>query len=54
MIARQGHVALIVPDFARWPVATQRMGIYEYRGDHQWFDRSPSNSSQYFYIGFWS
>lgn len=54
MIARQGHIAVILPDFARWPVAQDRVGIYEYCGDHKWIDRSPKHASSFFYTGFWS
>jgi hypothetical protein len=54
MVARAGHIAIIVPDFARWPIPPERMGIYEYSGDHQWIDRSPARSPQFFYTGFWS
>ena len=54
MIARAGHVAIIVPNYASWPIPAKRLGIYEYRGQHEWFDRSPTNSDRYFYTGFWS
>jgi hypothetical protein len=54
MVARQGHIAIIVPDFARWPIAPDRLGIYEYRGDHQWIDRRPARSPGFLYTGFWS
>ncbi len=54
MIARKGHIALIVPDFARWPIALDRLGIYEYCGDHAWIDRSPAHAPSFFYTGFWS
>jgi hypothetical protein len=36
MIARPGHLALILPDMARPPIRPDRIGIYEYLGDHQW------------------
>ena len=36
LIATQGHLALIVPRFARPPVRRWALGIYEYDGDHQW------------------
>jgi proteasome lid subunit RPN8/RPN11 len=39
MIAQSGHVALIVPRFARVPVKTEDLGIYEYLGDHKWRPR---------------
>ena len=54
MVARQGHIAIIVPDFARWPIVENRMGIYEYRGDHEWIDRSTARCPNFFYTGFWS
>ena len=54
MVARQGHIAIILPDFARWPIVPERMGIYEYRGDHQWTDRSPGRFPRFFYTGLWS
>lgn len=54
MVAREGHVAIIVPDFARRPVAADLFGIYEYRGQHEWIDRSPVQRPGYFYTGRWS
>lgn len=54
MVARTGHIALIVPDFARWPIARDRMGIYEYCGEHAWIDRSPRYAPHFFYTGFWN
>ena len=53
MVARAGHIAIIVPDFARWPIRRHRLGVYEYRGQHEWTDRS-SRSRRFFYTGFWS
>jgi proteasome lid subunit RPN8/RPN11 len=53
MVARQGHIAIIVPDFACWPIKPSRLGIYEYCGDHTWIDRSPTQSRSYFYTGLW-
>jgi len=54
MVARAGHVAIIVPDYAVGPVAPERLGIYEYRGRHEWTDRSGRAAKRYFYTGFWS
>lgn len=54
MIAREGHIAIIVPDYARWPISLSRLGIYEYRGGHKWTDRSPGRCRSFFYTGFWS
>ena len=36
MIATGGHLALIVPNFARPPVVLEELGFYEYRGSHRW------------------
>jgi proteasome lid subunit RPN8/RPN11 len=54
MIARAGHIAIIVPNYATWPIPANRLGVYEYRGQHEWIDRSPSKANRYFYTGFWS
>lgn len=51
MVARAGHIAIIVPNFAAAPVSQRQCGIFEYRGAHEWFDRS---NRGYFYTGFWS
>jgi hypothetical protein len=53
MVARTGHIAIIVPDFARWPIRRDRLGIYEYHGQHEWTDRS-ARPLRFFYTGFWS
>ena len=36
MIARPGHLALILPLMARRPVRRWAVGFYEYLGDHRW------------------
>lgn len=54
MVARAGHVAIIVPDFAAHPVDQTALGVFEYRGKHQWFDRSLNRAGRYLYSGFWS
>ena len=54
MVARPGHIAIIVPDFAAWPIAANRLGIYEYRGAHEWINRTHPRTRNYFYTGFWS
>lgn len=53
MIARQGHIAIIIPDFARWPIRQRRLGIYEYHGQHAWTGHSPPQTDTFFYTGFW-
>ena len=40
MIGQKGHVALIMPYFAqRNLLSLDGVGIYEYKGNHQWFTR---------------
>lgn len=54
MVARAGHIAIIIPNFAAAPVRQGDLGIYEYRGSHTWVDRSPRASRGFLYTGFWS
>ena len=54
MIARGGHVAIIVPNLARPTVKHTSLGVYEYRGEHEWTDWSGRSTKQFFYIGLWS
>lgn len=54
MVARTGHIAIILPDFANWPIRKSRMGIYEYLGQYEWINRSPDRTRNFFYTGFWS
>ena len=53
MVANIGHVAIIVPDFARAPVADKALGIYEYRGSYEWRNVSGHSQRRYLYVGFW-
>lgn len=36
MIARPGHLAVILPLMARPPIRRWAIGVYQYLGDHQW------------------
>jgi proteasome lid subunit RPN8/RPN11 len=54
MIARSGHVAVIVPNFARGRFKHRKLGIYEYRGEHEWRDHSGARARRFFYAGLWS
>jgi hypothetical protein len=47
MISRAGHIALILPDFARPPVRTQSIGIYRYLGNKNW-DAVPTTARRSF------
>jgi proteasome lid subunit RPN8/RPN11 len=33
MVAKPGHVAIILPDFARYPVSAKEVGLHRYTGD---------------------
>jgi hypothetical protein len=54
MVAKTGHIAIIIPKYARMPVRMNGIRIYEYCGQHEWIDRSPCRAQNYFYTGFWS
>ena len=53
MVAVDGHIALIVPDFARRVVQPYDLGIYEYEGAHRWRNHSGGKATRFFYIGMW-
>jgi proteasome lid subunit RPN8/RPN11 len=40
MIARPGHIAVIVPNYARGSIWRHHLGLYRYEGDHRWADLS--------------
>lgn len=40
MVARPGHIAIIVECFAHSPVWRHRLGLYRYEGSHCWTDLS--------------
>ena len=54
MVAQVGHIAIIIPNFARASVQASLLGIYEYCGQHEWIDRGPTRAPSYFYTGIWS
>ena len=54
MIARVGHIAIIVPNLERPPVKHEALGVFEYRGDHEWTNRSGKTANRFFYVGIWS
>ena len=52
MIAVTGHLALIVPNFARPPVALKSLGFFEYRGSHRWRSLGGSQIRRFLRIEF--
>ena len=53
MIGTQGHVALIVPDFASQTVSADKIAIDEYLGGHRWTNYSGKTGKKFFHIGLW-
>jgi proteasome lid subunit RPN8/RPN11 len=54
MIAKAGHVAVIVPDYAQGEGRRERLGVYKYEGAHGWRDYSGPAARQFFYVGAWA
>lgn len=52
MIAREGHVALIVPNFAA-ETSRSGIGIYRYGGNRSWTSISSDALSTFFFVGPW-
>lgn len=50
MIGVPGHLALIVPFFARSPVALESLGFFEYRGSHRWRNLGGAKINQHLRI----
>lgn len=51
MVARPGHIAIIIPYFAHPPIRSLQLHIYEYCGQHDWIDRSPAKAPGFFHTG---
>lgn len=54
MVARDGHIAIIVPNYATGRPVTARLGVFEYRGDHAWTDHSGAGARRFLRVDFWS
>ena len=50
MIARQGHLGIIVPWFSLVSVPLSDFGFYEYRGSHRWFNHSGPRATTIFQL----
>ena len=51
MIAGAGHLALIVPNFARSPVVLDELRLFEYRGSHRWRSLDEPQITRFLRIG---
>lgn len=52
MIPNVGHLAVILPDYARRARMPGRIGVYEYLGSRQWRDHSGKGDAV-FHVGWW-
>jgi proteasome lid subunit RPN8/RPN11 len=50
MIARAGHLAMILPWFAQPPIEPREIGLYRYRGGHCWDDLSGRRMHRHFLL----
>jgi proteasome lid subunit RPN8/RPN11 len=53
MITRSGHLALIVPRFAKQPVRRAEVGLYRYLGARRWETIPLEQRRTFFHIGLW-
>lgn len=51
MISRSGHIALILPYFARDPLHIRNVGIYRYLGAKNWYPVSARARENFLHIG---
>lgn len=51
MISRAGHIAMILPNFARGPVRVRDVGIYRYLGSKEWQAIPFQHKSEFIHIG---
>lgn len=54
MVAREGHIAIIVPDFAVGLPDKAKLGLFEYCGDHAWTNHSGKGARRFLHNDFWS
>lgn len=53
MVARAGHVAIIIPNYAAGWIWRHRLGLFQYEGDHRWSDLCGWQARSFLKIG-WS
>lgn len=51
MISAKGHIAMILPNYAKGKQKRSKFGLYVYRGDKQWTTIPTRDRSKFFYIG---
>jgi hypothetical protein len=51
MVSQAGHLALILPHFARAPIPREDIGIYRYLGGGEWHSVPTAHRGRFFNIG---
>lgn len=54
MVARAGHIALIIPNFSALPVTADQVGVHEYLGDRGWRSWFGHDARKLLYVGRWA
>jgi proteasome lid subunit RPN8/RPN11 len=54
MIARSGHIAIIIPYYAVPARQTEPIGVYLYEGSHEWTEYQGKRAHHILYVGRWS
>jgi hypothetical protein len=54
MIAKAGHIAIIVPYLAADHVTARECGVHIYRGSHKWDAAFGARAARLFYVGRWA
>jgi hypothetical protein len=54
MVARVGHLGLIVPGLAQRPVRAHQVGVHEYLGEDGWRAAHGRAGARLLYIGWWA
>jgi len=54
MVARIGHLALIIPGLAQRLVRAGQVGVHEYLGDDGWHSTHGRAAARLLYIGWWA
>jgi hypothetical protein len=54
MVARVGHIALIVPYLAARPVGPHEVGVHRYLGDEGWQSCTGREAASRLYVGRWA
>lgn len=53
MVARSGHLALIIPHFAQGSIRNQEVGVHEYLGTEGWQSWLGREAARLVYVGRW-